>query len=256
MAGEKVGLSIGHHEDTWEETGGKGLANDGTGRRWEEFWFNNEVGKHAYTRLKEHGFDVVLPQTWDGVGRSLKYRADMFDREKTKLNVSIHANAGPPTAKGACIFYWHNSAGGKKFADIWLKNFKQLCPEQGVHGTGQHKSKVGEWTDFYIIRETDAVTDLIEHGFFTNTTQLKNLKSPDFQKRCAEVIVKSVCEYFSVTYKASNSDPHAWKYEGVNYLHKNNLLNDLVGWSNKIDEDMPVWAVTLILANVHRDLKK
>ena len=46
-----------------------------------------------------------------------------------------------------------------------------------------------------------------------------------------------------------------WKLEGLNYLRDNKLINDPIGWANKIDEPMPVWAAMIIMANLHRDLK-
>lgn len=46
-----------------------------------------------------------------------------------------------------------------------------------------------------------------------------------------------------------------WKLDGVRYLNEQGLLSDLEGWTNKIDQDMPVWAITLILKRIHQDLK-
>lgn len=48
--------------------------------------------------------------------------------------------------------------------------------------------------------------------------------------------------------------PAAWKLEGINYLHEHGFLDDAAGWSAKIDENMPVWAVTTILANIAKKL--
>lgn len=211
----KVGLGIGHGENTYEVTGGKGING------WEEFWFNEAVGKHAYYRLKEHGFEVVLPQKWDENERSLSYKSNMFNDENTELNVCIHANAGPVDAKGACIFYWPTGK-GEHFADIWIKNFNELCPEQGFHGDGKHEVIVGTWTNFHMVRETKAVTDLIEHGFFTNPEQLENLKDPDFQKRAAEAIVKSVCQYFGVKYKQETAEGVFYRVVTGSFKSKDN----------------------------------
>lgn len=45
-----------------------------------------------------------------------------------------------------------------------------------------------------------------------------------------------------------------WKLEGIHYLYNKDLLHDLEEWIEKIDEPMPVWAVTLLLGKIHRDL--
>ncbi|SDK70177.1 peptidoglycan recognition protein family protein [Natronincola ferrireducens] len=47
-----------------------------------------------------------------------------------------------------------------------------------------------------------------------------------------------------------------WKLEGIEYLAEKGLLNDLKGWTEKINDPMPVWGVTLLLKNVHQDLMK
>ena len=41
----------------------------------------------------------------------------------------------------------------------------------------------------------------------------------------------------------------------IEYLAKNNLMSDPIGWIKKIDEPMPVWAVTTLFMNIHKDLK-
>lgn len=47
-----------------------------------------------------------------------------------------------------------------------------------------------------------------------------------------------------------------WKLDGIEYLYENGLLHDKDGWIEKIDEGMPVWAITLLLAKIHKDLKE
>jgi len=46
-----------------------------------------------------------------------------------------------------------------------------------------------------------------------------------------------------------------WKLEGLKYLRDNGLINDYDYWALKIDEAMPVWAQTLIMARLHAELK-
>lgn len=48
----------------------------------------------------------------------------------------------------------------------------------------------------------------------------------------------------------------SWKLEGLKYLHDKGLLNDYNGWKAKIDEPMPVWAATIILSRIAKQLLK
>lgn len=52
------------------------------------------------------------------------------------------------------------------------------------------------------------------------------------------------------------TSPVSWKTSGIDYLHSQGLLSDDDGWKDKIDEPMPVWAVTTILANIVRAQKE
>lgn len=46
--------------------------------------------------------------------------------------------------------------------------------------------------------------------------------------------------------KSQAKSEQKWRYEGVEFLHKQGILNDLKGWKEKICEPMPVWAVCLL----------
>lgn len=46
-----------------------------------------------------------------------------------------------------------------------------------------------------------------------------------------------------------------WKTSGIELLHKEGILKDPEGWIEKIEEPMPTWAVTILLANMYKKLK-
>ena len=73
---------------------------------------------------------------------------------------------------------------------------------------------------------------LVEVAFITNPVAEQILKSDEFLEKAAVGIEK-----------------------GIEYLAKNNLMSDPVGWIEKIDEPMPVWSVITLLMNIHKDLK-
>lgn len=196
-----VGMDIGHSESTWELKGSKGIRTSlHPSGRFEEHWFNAEVSLIAKAILERHGVKVVMAQKPnDNVEVSLRARTDFYDAHNCDLIVSNHANAGVKTADGFCVFYWHNSADAKRFAQIILRHSKSLPIDQ--FGTGIIASVPNTWTDFHMCREPKAISPLIEWGFFTNENDLKLILSPEFRKQCGEVEAKAILEYFEIEYK-------------------------------------------------------
>ncbi len=47
-----------------------------------------------------------------------------------------------------------------------------------------------------------------------------------------------------------------WKFEGLQYLYERGILHEVEGWANKIEEPMPVWAVSLLLMKLDQNLRK
>lgn len=54
--------------------------------------------------------------------------------------------------------------------------------------------------------------------------------------------------------EVSNVEHEEWKYEGIDYLYRHNLLNSPDMWKREINNPMPVWAVTLLLKRIHEDI--
>lgn len=189
-------LDAGHGSDTFEKTGGKGLKKqDGT--LFEEHTFNANVVRFAIARLKRYDhFDVRLTQPLNEREVSLnKRKSTSLDGD---LLLSIHANAGILKANGACSFFWYSSTAAKRVSDLFVKHFKETIVEVSLHGSGQHASMPNSWTNLFICRSIPYVSGLLEFGFFTNPDDLKHIESERYQKKCAYVIEKIVCEYFDI----------------------------------------------------------
>src|SRR5690606_36542004 len=202
-----IALDAGHGENTYETGGGKGVKVGG--KVYEEHHFNAEVVAHAKAGLEKHGFKVMLTQPLRGNDVPLRARTNKANSAGVDFLVSVHANAGVKSANGACAFYWHTSSSGKKFAQKWVSNFKSMVDGVGTHGNGLHASKPGLWTNLHMVRETRMPAVLIEHGFMTNDHDFEYIfgKHKDkYRKQCAEAIVKTVCDYFGVTYKGETKN--------------------------------------------------
>jgi N-acetylmuramoyl-L-alanine amidase len=207
MAKKKVGIDIGHGENTWETGGGKGVKKNGV--VYEEHHFNASVGLIVEKRLKEHGFDTLMAQPAYKNDVNLTARTNKYNAEKCDIVVSIHANAGVATADGACAFYWHTSTAGKKLAQNIIDNFKAHVDGVGTHGNGLHASMKGSWTNLHMVRETHMVAVLVECGFMTNANDFEYIfgKNKDkYVPQVAEAIVRGVCAYFGVKYHEPQKD--------------------------------------------------
>lgn len=192
----KIGVDIGHHEDTYELTGGKGI------KGFEEHHFNLAVGEYFIEELKRHHIEYVLGQSIDAPNVvSLEDRVDIYNKEKCDIVLSFHADYNNNRdAKGHWCFYWHSSKNGKKLAETWDKWADKLLPNPDRN---IYPCKPNTWSNFYINRVTSMPAITIEHAFFSNVDDLKLLKSDSFIRLSAEVAIRAVCEYFNVEYIGS-----------------------------------------------------
>jgi N-acetylmuramoyl-L-alanine amidase len=193
----KVGLDIGHGRNTFPPN--KGLYKNG--QAYHEHTFNANVGIKLESILKRHGIQVVMAQKPFQNDVPLNARDDFYDNQRVDLGVSIHANAGKPTASGIGVFYWHTSTKGKRLAELYMAEVEKAGLD--VWGSdGIHESNPGDWDDFHMVRETDAPFILTENGFMTNTKDFQLIfKDPEYVVKIAECHAKAICKYFGITYK-------------------------------------------------------
>lgn len=62
--------------------------------------------------------------------------------------------------------------------------------------------------------------------------------------------------FIELVKRAGDSKEIHWKEQGLYYLNKYGILDDIEGWKKKIDESMPVWAVTILLSKLYKKLKE
>lgn len=198
-----ISIDAGHGKNTYPPSKGvPGLP---------EFEFNSAVAGYAKALAESKGFRVLLTQPLDGNDTPLTNRTNLAINNKVDLLLSLHADANnDKNVRGFWCFYWHASKESKKLATIWLKHAKRILPNPS---RGIRESKPGDWTNFHIVR-VPATNSLhkfpaiaIEHGFMTNADDLALLKSDNFRKSCAEVAVKTICEYFNIDYNKEVDEP-------------------------------------------------
>jgi N-acetylmuramoyl-L-alanine amidase len=169
------------------ETGATGL----NGIREKDL--NLTVSRLLEQTLQSEGFQTVMTRHGDQEV-SLSTRQDIAVREKADIILSIHHNAlpdgrDPLQAIGACTFYYH--AFSKPLAETLLHGLTF-----GSDG-GFTVPNYGLFYDsLFIPRIHQALSVLIEIGFFTNPTEFERLINPAFQQEAARRLSKSLKLYF------------------------------------------------------------
>lgn len=226
-------FDIGHGSDTFPPS--KGIYLPGGGK-FEEHDFNSAVGLAAKKLAEHNDIEVIfsqepyqkdVPLTTRGTDINNEHRRKHFD-----ALISFHANySGDPKASGYGVFHWHSSKNGKKLATIWDKYAKEILPI-GPWGSGIWQSKLNDWTNFYILRETLPPAILIEHFFFSNLEELKKCNSAEFIEKAAEVTVKTLCEYGGKVFKSIGEEEKEtnklYKVQVGTFSNKDNADNLLM----------------------------
>jgi N-acetylmuramoyl-L-alanine amidase len=193
-----VGNDKGHGSDTFERTGGKGVVVNSV--VYEEHSFNARVGDALSRHLKRCGIDEKSIQGSNEPEVSLTARTNFYNRENVDVVISNHANAnGNKNVKGICVFAWKNHGPSQRLQQLLVEEYEKLGFE--THGTGEHESEVGSWTDLHIVRETEMTTCLIENGFMTNPEDFKKIfLDPTYAELCALAQARALCRFFKVKY--------------------------------------------------------
>lgn len=151
--------------------------------------------------------DIILTRDTDSglytEGSTNKKAEDMQNRCKiiTDANpcftVSIHQNSYPsPEIKGAQVFYYGQSAGGKDLAAILQKTLiEQVDPDN------HREAKANE--SYYLLKKTPTPTVIVECGFLSNPEEADLLLTDKYQEKLVAALHSGIMEYLK-TQTASN----------------------------------------------------
>lgn len=178
------------HGDT---TGGK-RSFDGSLREYE---FNRDVAYRLKALLEAKGVTVIVTMTENEKGDpSLATRckiANEYNKETdVDLFVSIHANAYGSTwntANGWEV-YSYKSGGVSQLA---AKALEKAMRDKGI----DLKDRGTKTEAFYVIKNTEMPAVLIEHGFYSNLTEVEKLKDSGFRQDLAEADCDGIMNFFN-----------------------------------------------------------
>lgn len=151
---------------------------------------NLDFAKQLESELKKRGARVIMIRNGDNYV-SLKDRVEIANLGETVVFLSLHGNAlpdgeDPNKHRGTSIYYYYPQA--KPLADIIMTT---LVSEVGVSNDKVRQGSLA------VVRNTNALSLLIEISYLINPEDNANLINSEFQKQYSKAIADSLEKYFS-----------------------------------------------------------
>lgn len=149
---------------------------------------NLSIAKYLEKELKRRGANVIMTRDEDYyVG--LKERVDIANYADSAIFISIHGNAlpdgmNPNEHSGTSIYYYYDQA--KPLADSLIS---VMTEELGLNNDGVRQAS------FAVVRNTEALSVLIEVAYLINPEDNAKLTDVEFRKKCAKSIANGLEKY-------------------------------------------------------------
>lgn len=155
----------------------------------------NELTKLGYkvimTREDDNGLYSDKGSVRERKIEDLNKRCDMRKNSNCDIFISIHLNTFPESKYYGAQIWYSDSEKSQRFASITQANLRKYIDKENKR---QEKPAKGQYK---ILRnDNDVPSVIIECGFISNPKEEERLKDEKYQKKIAEVISKSVDEYF------------------------------------------------------------
>jgi N-acetylmuramoyl-L-alanine amidase len=143
--------------------------------------------------LERHGVSVLFT-VYDDTDMSLSERCSVANNSGADIFVSLHANAVGKknqwsSVTGWEIFVYRRGSFSEQLADAIHRS---TIPASGLKDRGVKAER------FYVIRNVNMPSALIEHGFYTSKDEVAQLKSPEFREQLAILDAKGILEFLAV----------------------------------------------------------
>lgn len=160
---------------------------------------NLEITMLLKEKLEKQGIQVVLTRDSDGglydeqsnnkKVQDLQRKCELIHKTSPRCAVSIHQNSyTTPEVKGAQVFYYTNSAEGKKLAEGL-----QTALVEGVDPENHREAKGN--TSYYLLKKTDVPLAIVECGFLSNPEEAGLLATKEYQEKVAEAVCTGILKY-------------------------------------------------------------
>jgi len=147
-----------------------------------------DVGQRTQGFLEDMGYNVIMTRS-DDTFLELSERTALANNSNTDIFVSIHANAASPSATGTETYY--STSNPYQSDSSQLSTFIQ---DRMVQALGLSDRGV-KTQNFYVIRNTNMPSSLLEMGFLTNGNDANVLST--HKNALAEGIALGINDYFN-----------------------------------------------------------
>ena len=155
---------------------------------------NLEVAKEAKRLLEAAGFRVYMTRTDDSYV-SLQDRAEVANQLRADLFISIHANSAPRAdLKGVETLYYPSEQNPQDFRNN--KYLAEVFQDEMVRTLGAASHRINAREKLVVLRETRMPAIITEIGFMSNAEEERLLATPEYRRRAAEGVLRSVVRYF------------------------------------------------------------
>lgn len=168
------------------------VAADGTAEKD----INLDIMRLLQGYLEQGGADVSITRLRDEAlagkkGEDMKNRLAAANADGADVFVSIHQNSYPSeNVRGAQVFYYKGSENGKRLAEA-----VQLRLKEYADGGNKRSAKAND--SYYILKNTDIPSIIVECGFLSSPDENEKLKTADYQKKIAWAIYAGITDYFA-----------------------------------------------------------
>lgn len=123
--------------------------------------------------------------------QDMKRRVALIEEAHPVITVSIHQNSyHEESVHGAQVFYYTNSAEGKKLADV--------IQEELIEKADPDNKKQAKGNDsYYLLKKTGTPIVIVECGFLSNSAEAEKLCTDSYRERIAWAIHMGVVRYLN-----------------------------------------------------------
>lgn len=150
--------------------------------------------KELLDELEDKGIKTYYTRVSD-TGPTLMERVDLANYVDADLFISIHNNSSNSglfnNENGTLVLYSPEDEGTYS-----SKRLAEICIENVTESTGSKDLGIVDGDSIYIVRTSEVPVALIEVGYMTNTTELKNLQDTEYQKKVAQGIYNAIMQAF------------------------------------------------------------
>ncbi|MEH7437951.1 cell wall-binding repeat-containing protein [Neobacillus drentensis] len=180
LAGIKIVVDAGH--------GGTDPGASGNGLTEKEIVL--DVAKRVQLKLEAAGATIVMTRDSD-VYPTLDDRVNLANTQKADAFISIHVNSAfSPEALGTET-YWHSKYFGEESKALAQSIQTQLYQQLDTRDRGVKEE------EFYVIKNTNMPSVLVELGFVSNSSDAAKLGDPIYRDRAADAIYQGIINYYN-----------------------------------------------------------